>query len=300
MIAPLRLGLAATLCLAAGAARPATADISKEACIDAHSRGQDARDAGKISMARKLFLTCAQSACPAVVQNDCARFADELSRQQPTISFVARDEDGNDLPDTAVYVDDALVVTQLDDGLPHDVDPGKHVVRFENAGREKSVTVILANGEQGRTVVATFPGRARPSGGNAAPGGTSLAQTGPPKIRTVTRHPSGAKWLMLTGGVLAAAGLGFGAYEITKFPSNCSLSSHECVAPPGDPSLGKASDAVKWGQIGFAVGAVGAACVIGGLVWYIQGAHTEHPDFQLSVEPMLVPDGGGIAFGGAL
>src|SRR5664279_162893 len=97
-------------------------------CIRDSSKGQDARDAGKLSLARKLFMTCAQSACPNLVQGDCARFADELNGQQPTISFVARDKAGADLPDTTVYVDDALVVTRLDDGRPHDADPGKHVV----------------------------------------------------------------------------------------------------------------------------------------------------------------------------
>ena len=44
---------------------PAFAGPSKEECLDAHSKGQDAKEQGKISLARKLFLTCAQTSCPA-------------------------------------------------------------------------------------------------------------------------------------------------------------------------------------------------------------------------------------------
>ena len=50
--------LAMGLAIAALVSSPlASADpISKDQCVDAHSRGQDARDAGKLSLARKLFL----------------------------------------------------------------------------------------------------------------------------------------------------------------------------------------------------------------------------------------------------
>jgi len=54
--------------------------ISKDQCIDAHSRGQDAREQGKFSLARRLFLACEQPSCPPLVQSDCARFADDLTR----------------------------------------------------------------------------------------------------------------------------------------------------------------------------------------------------------------------------
>src|SRR5258707_12676559 len=113
------IGLAIALVTAAGATAAADDGLttgSKEACIDAHSKGQDAKEQGKISLARKLFLSCAQAQCPSLVQGDCARFADELARTQPTLSFVARDASGADLPDTTIYIDGVLTVTRLDDG----------------------------------------------------------------------------------------------------------------------------------------------------------------------------------------
>ena len=89
----MRLVIAVVLALSATAS---AGDLTKEACLDAHSKGQDAKEAGKLSLARKLFLTCAQSSCPSLVQGDCARFADDLSRLQPTVSFAARDSNGAD------------------------------------------------------------------------------------------------------------------------------------------------------------------------------------------------------------
>ena len=85
------------------------------------------------------------------------------------VSFVARDVSGVDLPDTTVYVDDVLVVTRLDDGRPHDVDPGNHTVRFPTAARRsRSSTVVIGSGEQGRTVAATFGSPQTPSAPAAA------------------------------------------------------------------------------------------------------------------------------------
>src|SRR3954470_23644657 len=149
------IGIAIALVTAAGSIASAE-ELTKEACIDAHSKGQDAKDQGKISLARKLFLSCAQSTCPALVQGDFARFADDLSRSQPTLSFTARDGAGADLPDTTVYIDGVLTVTRLDDGKAHDVDPGAHTIKFIHGSKDQVVTVVINAGEKGRTIAATF------------------------------------------------------------------------------------------------------------------------------------------------
>ncbi|HTR50743.1 MAG TPA: hypothetical protein VMJ10_08555 [Kofleriaceae bacterium] len=276
------------LCAASSLAR---ADLSKEQCLDAHSRGQDAKEQNKLSLARKLFLTCAQPACPAVVQSDCARFADELTRLQPSLTFTARDGSGSDLPDTTVYVDDDLVATRLD-GAPHDIDPGKHVVRFTNAGKDKTVTVVVGDGEKGRIVAVTF--------GSAQPAAAVGAKTdpAPAKPAVKTTHATGARVLVWTGAGLLAAGAAFGAAGYLALPSNCSLSTHQCAAPPGDPAFGKATSAVHLTDIGWGAGLAGLAALGGGLVWYLSSAHT--PKEHLAVAPWLSPNGAGLALGGPL
>jgi len=274
----------------------AAAEVSKEECVDAHGRGQDARDQNKLSLARKLFLSCAQSACPALIQGDCARFADDLGRQQPTLTFAARDSSGADLPDTAVYVDDMLIVTRLDDGKPHDADPGKHTVKFQNAGREKLVTIVLNNGEKGRSVIATFD-----APGGAPPPATAVGGAAPPLPRAEPRttHPTGAKVLIIGGAVALAAGAALGVYGLVSIPSECSLGDHTCTATPGSAPYDDASSSVRNANIGFIVGGVGLAAVIGGLVWYAKGGATER-DPALAAMPWLSSDGGGFAVSGRL
>ncbi len=266
----------------------AVAEVSKEVCIDSHSKGQDARDQGKVSLARKLFLTCAQSACPALVQGDCARFADDLTRMQPTLSFAARDGNGSDLPDTTVYVDDVLTATRLDDGKPYDVDPGKHVVKLVHAGKEQLVTVVVGAGEKGRTVAVTF--------GDPTPKPVAAAATSeraPVTRSQTTSHPAGAKLAIVVGGVLAVGGGAVGLLGLSRVPANCSVSTHQCAAPPGDESFDKASSAIRMSNIGWITAGIGVVAVAGGFVWYFQGEKTTRSEKLIA--PWLTPDSAGLA-----
>jgi hypothetical protein len=278
--------------IAVASVRMARADeLSKEACVDAHSRGQDAREQGKLSLARKLFLTCAQSSCPSVVQNDCARFADDLTRMQPSLTFVARDAGGTDLPDTTVYIDDVLVATRLDDGRPHDVDPGKHTIKFQNGSRETTMTVVVETGEKSRTIVANFKG-----GGATGGGGDKPVDKGP-KVS----HPAGAKYVMLAGGAVLVGGAALTLIGIVGVPSNCDIGSHQCAAPPGDKAFSDASGAVSNMNIGIALSGIGVAAVTGGLIWYFKGAKTEEPEkMKTFAMPWVTPNAAGFAISGRL
>jgi len=282
------------LSIALCASSLARADMSKEQCLDAHSRGQDAKEQNKLSLARKLFLTCAQPSCPAVVQSDCSRFADELTRLQPSLTFTARDGSGSDLPDTAVYVDGELVVTHLD-GAPHDVDPGSHVVKFAYGGKDKLVTVVVGDGEKGRLVSVTF-GSAQPAASLARAAKIDAEPAAKPEPKTT--HAGGARVLLWGGAGLVAAGVAFGALGYLDMPSNCSLSTHQCAAPPGDPAFDKATSAVHLTDIGWAAGITGLVAIGGGLVWYVTSAHT--PKEHMALAPWVSPTGAGLAFGGAL
>jgi hypothetical protein len=274
---------------------PARADMSKEQCLEAHSRGQDAKEQNKLSLARKLFLTCAQSSCPTLVQGDCARFADELSRLQPSIVFAARDGSGADLPDTTVYVDGELIITHLD-GAPHDIDPGSHSVKFQNDGKEKLVTVVVGDGEKGRIVAATFGSPAAPAAMLTA---DSKSEPEPAALRAPkTTHASGSRLLLWGGTGLAVVSAAFGTLGYLELPSNCSLSTHQCAAPPGDPAFGKATSAVRLTDIGWAAGVAGVAALGAGVFWYFSSAHT--PKEHLAVAPWVSPTGAGVALSGAL
>jgi hypothetical protein len=306
----IRVAVFATFVVAGAAHATLASPISKEACVDAHSRGQDARDAGKVSLARKLFLSCAQNACPALVQSDCAKFANDLDQQQPTLTFAARDSNGNDLPDTTVYVDDILIVTRLADGLPHDADPGSHVIKFQNNGRDEVMTVVLSSGEKGRAVIARFPAPggelAKPdTAGAAGVGAAPMTGTPVAAVRVhaepKTSHPAGSKIAIVSGGVALLAGAAMAIVGNKQIPSGCSSSTHTCIAPPGDPELSTAQKALRLQDIGITVGAVGAAALVGGVLWYLTGSHTERePTPGLGAAPWLSPNAVGVLLSGHL
>ncbi len=269
--------------------RAGAAPLSKDECVDAHSRGQDARDRGQLTQARQLFLSCAQAACPALVQADCAHLGDEAGRLVPSLSFAARDARQNDLPDAAVYVDGTLVATRLDDGRAHELDPGKHTVRFAHEGREVSLGVVVAQGEKGRTIIGTFPDRPSPP---SAPAPVSAAGPPPPGSRPLfplaLAGAGGAA--LVTGAALVAVGFG-------RVPASCELDARECAAPPGDPAFDDAKDGVALANVGFVVGGVGAAALVGGLLWYLASPRGARPGH--AVAPYATRAGVGLALGGS-
>jgi len=270
--------------------------ISKDQCIDAHSRGQDAKEQGKFSLARKLFLTCEQPSCPPLVQSDCARFADDLTHQQSSLTFAARDAQGGDLPDTAVYVDDNLIVTRLEDGKPHDVDPGKHIVRFTSGGKDQTVMLVVGTGEKGRPVIATFNAinAPTPTAGGRPDAGMTARE---PEVKTV--HPAGSRVLIGAGAAATATGVVLGVLGVRKVPSSCSISSNRCTAAPGDPVFDQAKSGMNEVDLGIAVGTVGVAALTGGLVWYYLKATSEREADGKVVTPLVTRAGAGLVLSGS-
>jgi hypothetical protein len=256
----LGLAIAVTFVTAESAAGPREA---REECVEAHGRAQDLRERGQLTRARQAFLTCAQSACPSLVQQDCSRFSEELTQLIPTVSFSARDANAADLPITTVYVDDVLITARLDDGRTYEIDPGKHVVRYVHDGKETSQKVVLNQGDRGRLLVATFLDRA-PARASAS---AAVETTEPPT--TERRRPilplvvagvgaAGA----ITGGLLYALGS-------SNVPDQCTVSKSECAGPPNSPALAEAESGVRLANTGLAIGISGAVALVGGIVWYL-------------------------------
>ncbi len=267
--------LAMVVCLMTTVAWSAVAhaQMSKEACLAAHVQAQDEKEHGKISDARKHFLTCAQTTCPIIVQRDCAAGADQLAREQPTLSFVARDGEGADLPNTAVYIDDALVATRLDSGQSYDVDPGPRKIRFSNNGKDQFYAIVVQSSEKGRIVQATF-GANKPV---LAPVKTPDVNASPvvAPVRAAHRsHPRGSYYAMIGGGSLAVIGGAVAVWGYAQLPSQCSLSTNKCEAVPGAPVFADAASSTKMLDLGIGVGAVGLAALTGGIIWYVTGGHT--------------------------
>lgn len=264
MLATVLVALSATGYAVDAQAAPPT----KDECVEAHGRGQDVREKGQLADAKRLFVLCAQSSCPALIQSDCAKFGDELSRIVPSVSFVARDSKGADLLDTQVYVDGVLAQARLDEGKSHDLDPGKHTVRFVHAGKDITQSVVISAGEKGRPIIAVFGDNgAAPTAGTTGPVNTT--EPARPSRSAVPLIVAGLGGVaMVVGGVLLVTGLG-------AVPSNCSRSSHECAAAPGDPSFDEAKSAVGRANLGLGIGIGGAVVGVTGLIWYLLSSPSE-------------------------
>gem|GEM_PF-485218 len=266
----------------------ALAAPSRQECTDAYSQGQDLRDKGKIVEAREAFLLCAQSSCPQLVQNDCAQFGNDMARLIPSLSFAAR-VGNKDLPDTVVSVDGKEVTNRLDDGKAHEVNPGRHTLRFVHAGKEVTLEVVVAQGEKARTIVATFPDTQAAATSSAPVSTAASPPPPPPPSRSITP-------LIVTGlgGAALIGGAALLFYGRSQIPSACKLSSHECQAPPGDPAFEDARKSVSTMNVGFVVGGVGAAVTVSGLLWYFMSGPSES---RQSVAPWAAPRSAGLSYG---
>jgi hypothetical protein len=107
---------------------------------------------------------------------------------------------------------------------------------------------------------------------------------------------------MLAGGAALVGGAALTILGVTGVPSNCSIGSHQCAAPPGDKSFDDASSAVGKLNIGLVLGGVGVAALTGGVIWYFKGAKTEEQPEKTKTfaMPWITPDGAGIAITGRM
>lgn len=264
--------LSEALCIAA-LARPALATPpTKDECLRAHSTGQDEREAGKLLSARGSFATCSNPACPSLIQADCAQFAGELAAAIPSVSFAARDSEANDLPETRVYVDGALVAERLDDGKAYELDPGRHSVRFVHGSGSVTLRVVLNQGERGRNLVASFPGS-----GRARSTRTASATADRERTSEVTRaHRSAVPLVVAAVGASAAIGgavlMGLG---YARIPDSCSLGSRECAAAPGSNAFKEAHSGVSLMNAGAGTAAAGIVVGVASLIWYLTSGAPE-------------------------
>jgi hypothetical protein len=111
---------------------PASADVTKDQCIDANTQAQSLRRDGKFAAARAQLQACGATACPGLIRDDCARRMDELDRAQPTILFEVKDGSGRDLDAVQVTVDGQPLAERLT-GTAFRIDPGSHSFTFTAA-----------------------------------------------------------------------------------------------------------------------------------------------------------------------
>jgi hypothetical protein len=142
---------------AAGAPAAPPLDAPPSACEPAYEGVQLMRQRGKLVAAREQAAVCARDTCPEVARKDCARWAEELAREIPTVVVVARDDADHDVPVARLLVD-GVARQEVASGRAFELDPGAHVFRVERAAGppvERSFTVY--EGERDRMLRIAVP-----------------------------------------------------------------------------------------------------------------------------------------------
>lgn len=173
----------------------------KRRCYAEYENAQVARQAGRLRDARAALVVCSNTACPAAVQTDCVTWLDQVTKSLPTVVFVARVNQRDDVG-VSVFMDGQPIVTRLD-GKALAVDPGPHTFRFERPPfPPQEQQVLISEGEKDRQVRANFGNESEDTARVANPGSNSTLNP----IVVDDYRPVPALTYVLSG--LSIAGLG--------------------------------------------------------------------------------------------
>lgn len=196
MEARVLLRLAIGLAVVCAPAVANAADDATNACLTASEEAQSLRDKGRLLDARAKLIECGRGACPPVVRTDCSKWLDDLTPRIPSIVVRVVDENGHDVVDAKITIDDGAAAS-AGDGRAIDLDPGPHKLRVEGKGYEPvDQTVVAREGERTRPVTLAF---------------TKKSGSESPRRRFDEPAPTSPvpviSWIL--GGVAVAGGLSF-------------------------------------------------------------------------------------------
>ena len=193
------------------------AEPTKDECVDADTRAQTLRVAGKLRDARAQLEICSSQACPGIVRQDCTERLDDVMRASPTLIFDVKDAAGVDVASTRVTIDGQPLVSRLD-GKSVSVDPGEHSFTFEAPGHPTATSRVLVHeGDKDRRVAIVLQS-------------TAHTNEQPVEHREDTTHSSGTTSLSIILGSIALAGIGVGAGTGAVAITSWNASLGECSA----------------------------------------------------------------------
>lgn len=252
------------------AAPDAVAD-SRAQCIAASEKGQQLRNAGKLSAARDQLAICGRTECPKLVAHDCTQWMSEVLAILPTVVPGAKDRSGRDLVDVKVSID-GKAATETLDGKPIAIDPGVHAFRFETKGAPAiEENVVVRQGETNRILTVTFA-----IGDEPAP----AKKPAPAEPPAASSPPLAA---FLVGG-LGVAALGAGLYVALDADADARRLRGEC-APRCDHA--DVDDIAERRVVAGVTAAAGAALLAAGAVlFFVHGSSESRASASFGVTPL--------------
>lgn len=197
-------------------ARPARADDAK--CVSAFEETQRLRKLGKLVSAHDEAQTCSASACPPVIQKQCAQWLEALEPTVPTAIVVAQGR-GGAAPDGLQVELDGAPVKDANSGRAMPIDPGTHRARATAPGHnEATTTFVVAEGDKRVKVSLVL----EPTGGKSE---APIRTDGPPGAEPSKPVPT-LTWVF---GGIAVASLGTGAvFSLDGLGRKSSLDDSGC------------------------------------------------------------------------
>ncbi|XYH98724.1 hypothetical protein ACMHYB_02885 [Sorangium sp. So ce1128] len=256
----------------------------KAVCLAMHEEAQVARQQGRFRAARGALLACSRSSCPSLLRADCASWLAALANDIPSVVIAAESRRGDEA-DVRVLLDGQVVAEALD-GKELEVDPGKHVFRFElppHASIER--TLLIRESEKGRPVSVFFG--ERPA---AAPPPPPVSARSTPEAATGDA-PEGARPVplavyVLGGSALVATGL-FAWVGAAGMAERRSLQA-SCAPFCGDAQVQSVRTRFIIADLSLAAG-VGAAVSAGLLFWLRPAAPRREADRPAAAPVAVVP-----------
>jgi hypothetical protein len=274
------------------------ADDAIAQCIAASERGLDLKEHGKLLEARTVLAACASPSCGAEIKETCEKRIVEANERIPKILFDAKDPAGADIAGVTVTVDGGVQIAAAN-GQPIELDPGRHVFRFEASGRAAVERVFVLDEKvkdrRERITLAT-----QPSGLASAAPSSLEATTGRVAAPVRSASTSGAGPLPWVFGGIGVASLGLGSFAgiqalslASTIRNNCP--NHICVS---DADMQTASDGKTWTLVSTVGFAVGAAALAGAAYLWLRGSGKQPEHAGVWMAPWGGASSGGIAAGG--
>ena len=132
-----------------------------EACFAAAEQAQPLMKQRKLRAAQRHLEVCARESCPRAARTDCRTWLADVTRAEPTVVFVAREErpsgESRAIDDVRVSVDGEVLVAAHLDVNAVAVDPGVHTLTFVHPGFDPvEQRIDVREGERDREVDVVF------------------------------------------------------------------------------------------------------------------------------------------------
>lgn len=275
------LGASAAVCALLSWQTAALAEPTRQECVASYEKAQEERAANHYIAAIEQAKMCSQPQCDSVIVTECVKLYDALRAEVPTFVLTAKDPDGRDLTDVRVTIDGQLVTSKLE-GVPIQLDPGLHELKFEADGLPTRVISQRANvGDKNRLIEAML-GEKKPEPVTAAPAPVMVTPRAPapPKGVPVVSYVLGGVGVLALGGFTYLRLSGINDYN--SLDESC---SPRCNEDDVDEIRNKFT-------LSYVALGVGAAAITSAVVIYaVTRGPDETPVAELSLTPMPVGTG---------